>query len=869
MPPQHRFGVQTPSTPVQSTSSRQGTPQSAYHTPGGGASTPHGFQISLPKTPVVVSSPFKPEDSPAVIITTCALLSNVPQPVYSAVTPSPEKGIMSGSTKSRMSSGGTPKARQPSAGEEPEEYEPEVDFKPVVPLPEEIEVITGEEDEEILFEDRAKLFRFADETKEWKERGLGQAKLLKNKETGKVRFLMRREQTFKVCANHFILPEMKLDHMKGNTRIWGAQDFADGDEVRTEKFCIKMKTEEQIEKFHTVFVQAVNTATTSPKKAEKKATAPVAAGKSLADFAAAQKSSSWECNGCLTRNDNAKIQCLACEGPKPGHEEEVKKLKEAAKPAAAVITIGAQGGFKFGGGTTTEPTPGGFSFGSTTPAKPAATTASAGGFSFNSTTTTTTASGGFSFGTPASTTSVTAPAFGTPKSTATVSFGTPKASASAFEAPKASGASFGGFTFSSTPTIKKDEDIKKSAAVTTTTAEAVKPSPFAGLSFGAKAESVKAVEPTTVFGTGTSISFSTVGQQKTDEAFSSGGKGFAAAGSKLFTTPSKGEDEEGGEEYEPDVDFKPVIPLPELVEVKTGEEDEDILFSERSKLFRYTSETKEWKERGIGEFKVLKNKSTRKIRFLMRREQVHKICCNHNLTKDIEIKAMSTSDKAWTWTAPDFSEGEVKNEVFGLRFKTADIANTWKSLVDDLQKELLENPPTEGSAVETVDAPKETQAGGKKPQSLADFAAAQKSSSWECNGCLTRNDNAKIQCLACEGPKPGHEEEVKKLKEAAKPAAAVITIGAQGGFKFGGGTTTEPTPGGFSFGSTTPAKPAATTASAGGFSFGTPASGGGFSFGTPKADAKEESPKPPFGTKDPHDFSFSGIRTSPRQRDNN
>ena len=40
------------------------------------------------------------------------------------------------------------------------------------------------------------------------------------------------------------------------------------------------------------------------------------------------------------------------------------------------------------------------------------------------------------------------------------------------------------------------------------------------------------------------------------------------------------------EEYEPDVDFKPVVPLPDLVEVKTGEEDEEILFSERSKLFR-------------------------------------------------------------------------------------------------------------------------------------------------------------------------------------------------------------------------------------------------------------------------------------------
>lgn len=34
------------------------------------------------------------------------------------------------------------------------------------------------------------------------------------------------------------------------------------------------------------------------------------------------------------------------------------------------------------------------------------------------------------------------------------------------------------------------------------------------------------------------------------------------------------------------MDFKPIIPLPDLVEVKTGEEDEEKLFVHRAKLFR-------------------------------------------------------------------------------------------------------------------------------------------------------------------------------------------------------------------------------------------------------------------------------------------
>lgn len=50
---------------------------------------------------------------------------------------------------------------------------------------------------------RAKLFKFDAETKEWKERGTGDVKLLKHKENGKTRLVMRRDKTLKVCANHY------------------------------------------------------------------------------------------------------------------------------------------------------------------------------------------------------------------------------------------------------------------------------------------------------------------------------------------------------------------------------------------------------------------------------------------------------------------------------------------------------------------------------------------------------------------------------------------------------------------------------------------------------------------------------------------
>lgn len=105
----------------------------------------------------------------------------------------------------RGDTSGSAKAQREAAAEnqdEPPESE-DVHFDPVIKLTEKVETKTNEESEEQMFKMRAKLFKFSKESSEWKERGTGDVRLLKHKENGKTRLVMRRDKTLKVCANHY------------------------------------------------------------------------------------------------------------------------------------------------------------------------------------------------------------------------------------------------------------------------------------------------------------------------------------------------------------------------------------------------------------------------------------------------------------------------------------------------------------------------------------------------------------------------------------------------------------------------------------------------------------------------------------------
>ena len=164
--------------------------------------------------------------------------------------------------------------------------------------------------------------------------------------------------------------------------------------------------------------------------------------------------------------------------------------------------------------------------------------------------------------------------------------------------------------------------------------------------------------------------------------------------SSPLSTESPGHAEDDGPHFEP------VIPLPEKVECRTGEEGHEVIFCERCKLFRYDSDVSQWKERGVGNIKILLNSSSGRYRVLMRREHVLKLCANHIISVDMELKPFPNSDRAWLWTTlADFSDEVAAAETLGAKFKTSQVAAEFKDTFDKALQSLkseAKNIPSSG-----------------------------------------------------------------------------------------------------------------------------------------------------------------------------
>lgn len=452
----------------------------------------------------------------------------------------------------------TPTKTEPSEVEDDGTYQTEdhddIQFEPVVQMPDKVELVTGEEDEQALYSQRVKLFKFDPSVGQWKERGVGNLKFLKNNNNGKLRVLMRREQVLKVCANHWITTTMNLKPLAGSDKawIWTANDFSEGD-AQLQQLAAKFKTPELAAEFKDKFEECQKLLLDIPLQTPHKL---VDSGRTahLIQKAEEMKSGLKDLKSFLT-DDKAKVKD---DGGEQG---------ELADSNVASLAIKSH----------RDPTG---------------------------------------------------------------------------------------------PTLEWDNYDLRESALDDTADSSVYASPIANNPL--RKNLFRFGESTAGF----SFSF----QPGISPSKSPAKLNQSRASVGTDDEQDVPQDEERDGQY-----FEPVIPLPDLVEVSTGEENEQVVFSHRAKLYRYDKDSSQWKERGIGDIKILQNYDTKRVRLLMRRDQVLKICANHWITSAMKLEPMKGAERAWVWSALDFAEAGPENSVeqLAVRFKLQETATAFKQAFDE------------------------------------------------------------------------------------------------------------------------------------------------------------------------------------------
>uniref|UniRef100_A0A1A9WNS8 E3 SUMO-protein ligase RanBP2 n=1 Tax=Glossina brevipalpis TaxID=37001 RepID=A0A1A9WNS8_9MUSC len=700
--------------------------------------------------------------------------------------------------KSPMKSGGGDADDDGDEGEYSDEEENSAHFTPVIPLPEKIEVKTGEEEEEILYTHRAKLYRFTEG--EWKERGLGNVKILRHLVTKKLRVIMRREQVLKICLNHVLNEDVNYKRKDEKSWFFAVNDFSE-EIMDLQKFTLHFKTEEITEDFMEAVKKALNgtasaletsipetsvlkTNTSSNRKPPASALNISEESEKLAkdlmlppEFFAA-KLSCTGCRGCDTENftfinsknnevfvsqEDTKNPLLPMEMPSlilnrqggtlslvfpavPTTSATLSTSINFKKKLADAFTANANGIRKANETVT-------FKTGEQEPSKTVFTTNTLGSIFGSADENKTFFSGGAATNTTFTITNKTqAPSiFGGTGSvmTGTSIFGQKSSlfdsNKSVFGAGDSNKSIFDTSTRNSNPMTSNNSIFGKSFT-SFTGFSPNKTDGSGGFVFGSVA-SAPVPQGSSIFGgfttsinsgnanTGTFMDLSKTATATIDFASLAAkapkdGKNYLTLGkSNVKSSTGVGEflglvnendafancnkylkDQksiesndnnnsensandpkknnhsiiatEGGdnensfnndENYDPH--YEPIIELPEEIVVKTGEEEELKLFGERATLFRWDSTDKAWKERGVGELKILYHPTRGTYRMLMRREQIYKLVLNHSIGVDFEFTNMNKNPKSFMWSCMNYGESsEGVLESLAVRFKKEELA---------------------------------------------------------------------------------------------------------------------------------------------------------------------------------------------------
>lgn len=506
--------------------------------------------------------------------------------------------------------------------------------------------LPGQEESEtkVLFEQKATLQRQYKDNKNWENKGTGQMKIILNIKTGNLNLLMHREEDSKVCYNQDLLAEMKFNIKSINKNVINWTVYAAKGENKLESYSVTFKSPEQASKFYDILIndqqkKKKDSISSDVKKYENKKipeTPNVITENKQVPLSELFKPSpgSWECNACYIKNDGKQSKCLACGESSPFATSSVPAGTVESTPSSQQVPLSQL--FK----------------------KPSSSWECKACYIFNL------EANDYCIACdspkdPSLPPKQKTSGFGvlgiSSASKPTFTFGIPQESIKDTTS---------GFTFRMNKSVDGATDESASEVQLST---AIKSSPVRGIFGGMQQPST----PTS---------------QDTQFTFGCPEKSFGFNFTAKSPAKSPGGAETSDEEVveSDDIHFSPIIPMPDEIEVKTGEEDEEILYSHRAKLFRYDSAAKEWKERGIGDIKLLKHHQTKKLRLIMRRDQVLKLCLNHCLLPEVEFKPKD--EKTWLWNAADYSEGEIEYMQFACRFKNSEIATDFKKAIDNARK---------------------------------------------------------------------------------------------------------------------------------------------------------------------------------------
>ncbi|KAI8851586.1 hypothetical protein BC829DRAFT_386401 [Chytridium lagenaria] len=153
--------------------------------------------------------------------------------------------------------------------------------------------------------------------------------------------------------------------------------------------------------------------------------------------------------------------------------------------------------------------------------------------------------------------------------------------------------------------------------------------------------------------------------------------------SELLSTPSKvlgkvrgigqdDEDEDNDEEKENDdgsdnnetveLGKTGTIPEPPLLETKTGEEDETVVYSAHGKLFWTHGAEKQWREKGSGTFRINSNPNTKAARLVMRTDGIHKLILNVRIIP--QMPCSISQDRFITFVSSEEASGGTVKYLF-------------------------------------------------------------------------------------------------------------------------------------------------------------------------------------------------------------